>query len=205
MPAPGDTQPVMTERGEDMRARGRPEEDAVDAALLGAVARGDRAAFTRLHERHFSGLMRFLIRVSGRIEIAEEAACDTMLHVWRRAGDFRAESRVSTWIFGIGYRIAMNALRKAARERRRTEDVDDVGAETTDGYGDTVEALLRRRDLAAALASLSPELRAVVTLTYGYGYRIADIAAITGLPEGTVKSRMFHARSRLRAFLERTP
>ncbi|MGF1551838.1 MAG: RNA polymerase sigma factor [Paracoccaceae bacterium] len=200
-PARDEERARASTRGEEKVRASTHDEDAVDAELLAAVAYGDRAAFARLHERRFKAALRFLLRVTGRVEVAEEAACDAMLHVWRRAGDFRGESRVSTWIFGIAYRTAMNAVRKAERGERRVQGVEDLPAEVA-APEDGVETLLRRRQLAAALAALAPEQRALIELAYVHGYKLRDIAAITGLAEGTVKSRMFAARTRLRAVLE---
>ncbi len=170
-----------------------------DASLLAATARGDVAAFERLHRRFHARLFGFAVRITGRAEAAEEAVADTLMVVWRKAGDFRGDSRPSTWIFGIAYRIAMKARRRLAPEALH-EEVDERIADATTGP-ETIEALFERKRIAAALRRLPPEQRAAVELTYFHGYKLTEVAAIQDCPVGTVKTRMFQARAKLRAIL----
>ncbi|MEM6679592.1 MAG: sigma-70 family RNA polymerase sigma factor [Pseudomonadota bacterium] len=173
--------------------------DTSDAALLEATGAGDLAAFERLHRRFHRRLFGFAQRLTDRPELAEEVVSDTMLAVWRGASGFRGDSRPSTWIFGIAYRVAMRALSKTAHEKLHDEIDDEIEADRSGT--DEVETLMQRRHIVAALRSLPPHQRATVELTYFYGYRLTEIAEITGCPVGTVKTRMFHARARLKGLL----
>jgi RNA polymerase sigma-70 factor (ECF subfamily) len=90
------------------RFRVKPADDADqntdDIVCLAEIARGDRAAFERLYRRYYDRLFRFVLRVTGRINVAEDVINDTMMVIWRKAGEYRAAAKASTWIFGIAYR-----------------------------------------------------------------------------------------------------
>ncbi|MEM1346108.1 MAG: sigma-70 family RNA polymerase sigma factor [Pseudomonadota bacterium] len=180
--------------------RNEPTADATDKALLAATAKGDLAAFERLHQRYYGRINAFALRLTRRPELAEEVAGDTLMAVWKSAESFRGEAKPSTWILGIAYRMALRACRKAKRDALHDEIDDDLPAERTGS--EEVETLFQRKAIAAAMERLSPEQRATVELTYFYGYRLTEIAEITGCPVGTVKTRMFHARARLRELLK---
>ncbi|MEM9782893.1 MAG: sigma-70 family RNA polymerase sigma factor [Pseudomonadota bacterium] len=182
-----------------MVATGAGKDEQTDAALLAAVAEGDMRAFHRLHRRYHSRVHSFALRLVRRSDLADEAANDTMVTVWRQAGSFRGDARVSTWVFGIAYRTTLRALRRVARHEGHDEVDETIAAPHTGTQ--MVEAAFLSRDIASALEQLPVAQRATVVLTHHFGYRLSEIAAITGLPEGTVKSRMFHARSRLRELL----
>ncbi len=182
-------------------ARAKPAE--ADAALIAAVATGDIAAFERLHKRYHRRVFGFALRLTGRFDLAEEVVNDTMMTVWRKASGFEGRSKVSTWILGVAYRTAIKARRKSEPERLHDELDEQM---QTDRTGlDEIEIIFDRERIAAALQRLPIEQRAIVELTYHYGYKLAEIAQITECPVGTVKSRMFHARAKLRALLSERP
>jgi len=171
-----------------------------DIALLGRIVDGDRAAFDALYRHYYSRLMDFLTRMLNQRELAEEVVNDTMYAVWTGGASFGGRSRVSTWVFGIAYK---KALKRLARERRGTTTPfdEDLQLEAgTDPSADVDEAELQRR-FQAALAQLSPAHRSVVELTFLLEYSYEEAADIVGCPVNTVKTRMFHARARLRALL----
>ena len=146
-------------------------------------------------------LGRFLARLTPRRELVEEIVNDTMLVVWRKAGSFNRASRVSTWILGIAARRRLKALERAAPGHRHVE-TDELAAAPE---GNPEAAMMRedlRRRLIVALESLPPEQRQVVALAYFEDRSYAEIAAIAGCPVNTVKTRMFHARRRLKALLD---
>ncbi len=177
-----------------------PAADPVDRALLDAIAAGDRAAFAEFHRRHYRRLFRFLLRVTGDPARVEEALNDTMLAVWQGAGGFGGRARVLTWLFGIAWRQA----RKAERRDRRWRDmapIDDLPLADPHRLEDALETADLTAKLEAGFALLSPAHRAVVELTYYSGCDMAEAAAVLDCPVGTVKTRLFHARARLRAVL----
>lgn len=183
-----------------LRGLSKPQSpDETDAALLAATATGDVRAFERLYERFHKRLFGFAQRLTDRSDLADEVVTDTMMTVWRKAGAFEGRARPSTWIFGIAYRIARKAVSRMAPEHQ-TDPIDETLPAPRSG-GEEIDAMILRRQVAAALRRLPAEQRATVELTYYHGYRLTEIAAITGCPVGTVKTRMFQAREKLRALL----
>ena len=167
---------------------------ASDLALLTAVARRDRAAFSELYRVYQPRLHGYLRRMVASAVIVEEIVDDVMFVVWTDARKFRGSSAVSSWIFGIAYRKALTALRKEGRYQSPLvhQEKESAAAESA-----PVELEL----LHAGLAELSSEHRQVVELTYFCGYSYREIAEIAQCPVKTVKTRMFHARRRLKLLL----
>ena len=178
------------------RNPGSSRDEQSDEALLSAVAQADMSAFEQLHDRYFSKLMRFASRIVDNDSAAEEVASDTLMTVWRTAERFEGRSKPSTWMFGIAYRTALRARQKTMR-RKEDVELDEVMASSSDAS----EHVIQRTDLANALKRLTPEMRAVVELTYFNGYIYTEIAQILECPVGTVKTRMMAARKHLRKFL----
>ncbi len=169
--------------------------------LLRRVAAKDREAFERLYRHYHPRLFRFLFRFTRRVELVEEILNDVMFIVWQKAGGYEGRSRPSTWIFGIAYRRALKRLDRHQRIASRT--APEEAAEPIERR--QPEDLLSRKQLKEALhnalEAISAEQRAVVELTYFHGYSYREIAQIVECPVNTVKTRMFHARRRLRELL----
>ena len=190
-------------RGEHTEANARAGHRLADAAdeiaLIGQVAGGDMTAFETLFRRYYPRLRRFIEQKTRRPQLVDEILNDTMLVVWRKAGTFNLRSKLSTWIIGIALRRSLKAL----------EHVDDAIDFDLDAAASPAESgpeaqLLRqelRTQLSRALMSLSQEHRAVIELTYYEGCTYREIATIVGCPIDTVKTRMFHARRRLKSLL----
>jgi RNA polymerase sigma factor (sigma-70 family) len=170
-----------------------------DVLLIGRIARKELRAFEELYRVYYQRLTRFLINVLRRSQLVEEVLNDTMLVVWRNPEKYNGRSKVSTWIFAIAYRKALKAL------KRRDEPVEDRGAEARPSPEAGPEQQLERRQVQEALFNaineLSPDHRTVVDLTYFHELGYREIAEIMGCPVDTVKTRMFHARRRLRLAL----
>lgn len=168
-----------------------------ELALLRRINAGDRAAFRQLFLGYHRRLSRFLGQLTGDAQLIEELINDTMLVVWRKAGDFGARSRLSTWIFGIAYRLAMKALAAqpgAAADRGPPEDATSpIPLTATSPQREELQNLVE-----VALRALTPEQRALLELAYFVGYSYGEIAAIVDCPVNTVKTRLFRARERLR-------
>jgi RNA polymerase sigma-70 factor (ECF subfamily) len=176
-----------------------------EADLIRRIAGRDLAAFEELFHRYYRRVFAFVHRVIRRTDLVDEAVSDTLFAVWRQAADFDGRSRLSSWIFGIAYRRALKTLERDGRRRRGEIDLAEA-AETADpapGPEARAAASEAERDLARALAELPAEQRAVVELTFVAGCSYAEIGEILGCPVNTVKTRMFHARRRLRARLPR--
>jgi RNA polymerase sigma-70 factor (ECF subfamily) len=169
-----------------------------EAELLSRVARGDRDAFERLYRSYLPRLTRFLQQVMRRTSVVEEAINDTMLVVWRKAATYSGDSKVSTWIFAIAYRRGLKLLKRFDEPVSDEMDLSSPGEDATESG---VMQLELRAVLGAAMAQVSAEQRAVIELTYYQGCAYREIAEIMGCPVDTVKTRMFHARRRLRQLL----
>lgn len=181
---------------EKFRKPGRDWSQQSDQALLAAISKSEMPAFEELHKRYFPKLLRFAYRIVESDHTAEEVANDTLMTIWRTADRFEGRSKPSTWMFGIAYRIALKARQKMIR---RKEDV--LLEDALPGSDGEADLVIERTDLANALKRLSPEMRAVVELTYFNGYIYTEIAQILECPVGTVKTRMMNARKHLRNLL----
>ncbi|WP_138468830.1 RNA polymerase sigma factor [Poseidonocella sp. HB161398] len=166
-----------------------------DQLLLQAVARGEKAAMHALYQRHHDALYAFL---RGRCEdeaTAMDALQDAMMEVWRNAGRFSGKSSVRTWIFAI----ARNRLADRLRRGGRLSYVDEV-PETADTAPDAAAVMEASQDalrLRACLAGLKAAQRAVIRLAFYEELPYGEIAEIEGIPVGTVKTRIFHAKQAL--------
>jgi RNA polymerase sigma-70 factor (ECF subfamily) len=168
-----------------------------DTLLIVAIQSRDRAALTQLYLRYHRRLARFLARTTERREDIEEIINDTFMVVWTHATAFRSESLVSTWIIGIAYRLALRSLRR--QKRRFPEWSTGILVEQSPDPARNTE---ETNWLDCALGRLPVTLRTTVTLAYQMGFSVEEISQITKTPIGTVKSRMFHARLKLRDVAE---
>jgi RNA polymerase sigma factor (sigma-70 family) len=170
-----------------------------EVRLIRRIASGELRAFEVLYRIYHPRLTRFLANMLRRPELVEEVLNDTMLVVWRRADSFNGTSKVSTWIFAIAYRKALKALRGL------DEPVEDKNADFRESGAAGPEQQLGQRQVQEALLSamgeLSADHRAVVDFTYFHEIGYREIAEIMDCPVDTVKTRMFHARRRLKAML----
>ncbi|SEB13520.1 RNA polymerase sigma factor [Variovorax sp. YR216] len=174
--------------------------DRAEASLVARAAEGELQAFEQLYRAYHPRLTRFLDRLTRRPALVGELLNDTMLVVWNRAASYNGQSKVSTWIFAIGYRKAMKALSRLD-EPLPDEPDDDQPAppESSPEYHAARSQI--REVLAQALDHLSFEQRAIVHLAYFHGIGCREISDIVGCPVDTVKTRMFHARRRLKTLL----
>jgi RNA polymerase sigma-70 factor (ECF subfamily) len=181
------------------RGAGEPDE-----RLLAAVAGGDSQALTELYERYAGPLFGFLVRLAGDRTVAEEILQDTLLAVWRSAASYGGRSSVRTWLFGVARRQAHNRLRTwRSGSRPPTADLDEAGDPPEPGPGPE-EQVLAAADAAmvtAALDRLAAHHREVLVLAFVADLPQAEIAAVLGVPVGTVKSRLHHAKAALAAIL----
>jgi RNA polymerase sigma-70 factor (ECF subfamily) len=194
---------------------GSSAEDGVeptDAELLRAHADGDPDAFGQLFARHRDRLWAVALRTMGNPEDAADGLQDGLIAAYRRAGSFRGEAAVTTWL----HRVVVNACldRIRAAKVRRTEvlpdDLEEYGdrgsrVSAEPGSEDPAEHAVRderRRQVLDALATLPAEQRAALVLVDMEGYPVAEVAAMLGCAVGTVKSRCSRGRARLAQLLE---
>jgi len=168
--------------------------NAAEALLLRRVAASDRGAFDELFQNYYSRLFSFLFRLTRSHGAAEELANDVLLTLWKDAGRFRGESKVSTWIFGIAYRQALAHLRK--RKLKLVSILDDAAM-----VGES-DAQFEREDwVRQGIEALPPKQKLAVMLVYFLGLSCEETATAIGVPVSTVKTRMFHARKKMKEHL----
>jgi RNA polymerase sigma-70 factor, ECF subfamily len=168
-----------------------------DTELLRRHVAGDSEAFGELFRRHRDRLWAVALRTIGDPEEASDALQDAMISAFRRAGDFRGDSAVTTWLHRIVVNACLDRLRrKAARPAVSAGDEQAFEALVAQG-SDPARATDTRLDLNAALQILPPQQRAALLVVDMLGYSVADAAIILDTSQGTVKSRCARARARL--------
>jgi RNA polymerase sigma-70 factor (ECF subfamily) len=167
-----------------------------DAALVARIAAGDQQAFAEFYGAYRRRLARFLGRFLTAPEVIDELINDVMFVVWQDAARFELRSRVSTWVFGIAWRKALKAL----EQQKRGRVLQHLSVEFELPVQES-SALEKREWLRRGLDLLAPEQRLVVELTFFMGCSYNEIAEIADCPVNTVKTRMFHARHKLRKIL----
>ena len=172
-----------------------------DEVLIGRIAGGDRLAMQVLFARHHVRVYRFVLRLVRNEAAAEDLISEVFLDVWRQAAKFEGRSAVSTWILSMARFKALSSLR-----RRTEEALDDETAGTIEDTDDDPETALAKKDKGAALRQclerLSAEHREIVDLVYYHEKSVAEVSSIVGIPEATVKTRMFYARKKLSELLK---
>ncbi|MBA2278343.1 MAG: sigma-70 family RNA polymerase sigma factor [Chloroflexia bacterium] len=182
-----------------------------DQELIDRVVAGDLEAFEALYDRHADVVFRYLVRVMGDRQIAENLLQEAFVRAWRHAPTYRAErGQVRSWLFGIAHHVALHELRS---QRRRPQGIQLAGdrdaqaavervREPAPGPAEAAWAAVRRADLVRALDQLPPNQRQVIEL-YAIGYTQSEIATSTDHPLGTVKTWMRRGLLHLRETLER--
>ena len=167
-----------------------------DEVLIGRIANGDRLAMQVLYVRHHVRVFRFVVRLVRDEATAEDLISEVFLDVWRQAGRFEGRSAVSTWMLAIARFKALSALR-----RRPDQELDEETAGAIEDPSDDPAAALEKKDkstmLRKCLTGLSAEHREIIDLVYYHEKSVEEVAEIVGIPENTVKTRMFYARKRL--------
>ena len=157
-----------------------------DETLVQLIASGDKKALQVLFARHNVRVFRFVLRFLG----------DESVDVWRQADRFESRSQVSTWLMAIARNKALSVLR-----RRTTEELDEEVAEFIEDPADNPEVTMQKTQrnavLQDCLGQLSPAHREIVDLVYYHEKSIDEVAEIIGVPQNTVKTRMFYARKRI--------
>jgi RNA polymerase sigma-70 factor (ECF subfamily) len=167
-----------------------------DEMLLQGIAGGGRTAMHVLYSRHNVRVYRFILRMVRDVTTAEDLVSQVFLDVWRTAGQFEGRAQVSTWLLSIARFKALTALRQRRHEDIEQEDVLEIADEA-----DTPEVSLDRRNtsaiLRACVAKLSPAHREIINLVYYHEKSVEEAGEIIGIPQSTVKTRMFYARKQL--------
>jgi RNA polymerase sigma-70 factor (ECF subfamily) len=167
-----------------------------DNDLLVRIRAGDPLALKALYGRHHVKIFRFALRLLRSEPSAEDVVSEVFIDVWRNAANFEGRSEASTWLLAIARNKAYSLLR-----RRKEDELDEDAAAAIEDASDNPEVTLQKKSkgdlLRACLDKLRAQHREVIDLVYYHDKSVEDVALIVGAPEGTVKTRMFHARKRL--------
>lgn len=167
-----------------------------DKELIRRIASRDQSAMSALYARHHVRLYRYLVRLVRNEAVAEELMNEVFLESWRKADRFEGRSAVSTWLIAIAHNRAVSVMRK-----RGEEAIDDTVVAQLADEDDTPEVVSQKRSKAevmrACMEQLSADHREIIDLVYYHDKSILEAAEIIGIPENTVKTRMFYARKKL--------
>lgn len=184
------------------RQEARSEEG--DRALLERVAAGEKDALAELYRAYERRVYAFIQKKLNDPFESADLLHNVFLEVWRSAGRYQGRSKVSTWILGIAFNKTMDRLRQK-RPRSLDEDGEDykeIPSEEPDAF-DLIDKAEEAKEVRYCLEKLSPVQRSVVELTFYREMTYGEIAEVVGAPEGTVKTRMFHAKQALKECLAR--
>jgi len=174
------------------------------AVLLRRMVAGDESALTVLHARLNRRIYAFALRRLSDPDLAEEVVVETLYETWRHAGRFEGRSKVSTWVLGIAHHKAMDKLR--ANGTRQYEDLGEEAEQIADPAPDTYTRIAQRQQgeqIRACMDTLPDEQREALLLVFYEDMTLGEVAVVQSCPENTVKTRLFHARRKMRECLER--
>jgi len=172
-----------------------------DYSLLQRLRSGDRAAIDSVVDRYSKPLFAFIVRMTGEREAAEDVFQETWIRVVRNIGSFRGESKFSTWLFQIALNLCRNLARQAAR--RTYVAIEEAGTLSVEAEAEESDPFKARR-IRKLVDSLPEKMREVIVLRFYHEKTDQEIVEITGLPAGTVKSRIFRGIKVLREKIETT-
>ncbi|MDX6289650.1 MAG: polymerase sigma-70 factor, subfamily [Blastocatellia bacterium] len=179
-------------------------QQATDEQLLEEAANGDTAAFQILYERYRSPIFRFAYRLLGSVEAAEDVAHDCFLGLIKEPGRFDpSRASLRTYLYAAARNQAAKRYQSFGRETALEELVEEP--QSADRQGPMAQVLDGELagEVERAIASLPPLQREALVLFEYENLSLAEIAAVVGADSGTVKSRLFRARERLRVRLDR--
>jgi RNA polymerase sigma-70 factor (ECF subfamily) len=167
-----------------------------DDLLLKRLAGGDQQALKLLFMRNSPRIYRFVQRLVRNEAVAEELTNEVFIDVWRGAKGFAGQSSATTWMFTIARNKAFSHLRRRREETMPEDGMDEI-ADTAPDPEVSVLVDNKAAALRKCIDALPLDHRTVVDLVYYQEMSVADVAVVVGVPEGTVKTRLFNARKKL--------
>jgi RNA polymerase sigma-70 factor (ECF subfamily) len=191
-------------------------DETTEARFIERLIARDERAFNELVQAYEQRVFRLLLRMLGRRDEAEDMAQEVFVQVFKAIGTFRGDSRLSTWIYRIAVNLCKNRMKYLSRRHSAEQDELEPAAERLPlseakgvTHGETtrpdqlVEGFQLERVVQACIAELEPDFREVLVLRDVEDLTYEELCEVTGLPEGTVKSRLHRARGMLKAAVGR--
>lgn len=173
-----------------------------DTVLVQRIGRGDRRAMKAFYDRHQAGLHAFVrIRIGDAFE-ASDVLQETFLEVWRNADRFRGASAPRTWLYGIARNKAVDRIRRAGRTTLREAPDETIPDEAPSALS-VIEAAADAAQVRDCIAKLTPAQQSAVRLTFYDDLSYPEAAEVEGVPVGTIKTRIHHAKKLLMHCLTR--
>jgi RNA polymerase sigma-70 factor (ECF subfamily) len=173
-----------------------------DCELMARVARRDAVALEALYMRHQPRVFRFITRIVRDQAVAEELTNEVFVDVWQHARSYEGRSLATTWLLSIAHNRAISALRK-----RRDESWDEDEAAGLRDEADISDVVMQKAEKATILRkcinALPAEYREILDLVYYHELSVSEAGSVLGIPEGTVKTRLFTARRRLSELMKK--
>lgn len=163
--------------------------------LIEQIAQGDKQALAALYRALERPVYKFIVSRLNDPHEANDILHEVFMDVWRSAGRFEGRSKVQTWIFGIAYRKSIDVMRKRGRM-----DLTDETPDMADDSPDQETCLAAGQEAAHVrhcLETLEDDHRSAITLAFYQDMTYGEIAEVAGVPEGTIKTRIFHAKKLL--------
>jgi RNA polymerase sigma-70 factor (ECF subfamily) len=192
---------MATNLAHDAGRGGTAMQAADDRQLIERIASQDQTALRVLFARHQVRVFRFIVRMTRNEAVAEELTNEVFLEVWRHARNYEGRASALTWVLSIAHNRTVSTLRK-----RRDEALDEDAASEIEDPDDDPEVTAQKTDKSAVMRRCMEQLTAdhleIIDLVYYQEMSISEASAIIGIPENTVKTRMFYARKRLSELLK---
>ncbi len=186
-----------------MRGAATPSTPATDLELAQRCGRGDPDAFEQLYRAHAGRLYTLIVRMVASAETAEDLLQEVFLTAFRKAGNFRGDSSLGTWLYRMAVNHCLDYLRgRHSKMAKTTDSLDEEGMAEPAAAAPLVASSIHRLDLERAIQRLPDGCRTAFVLHDVEGYEHNEIAKLLGISEGTSKSQVHKARVKLRAMLK---
>jgi RNA polymerase sigma-70 factor, ECF subfamily len=174
-------------------------DNAEALALLAKIAQGDEQAFQALYRKVSRTVYAFALQRMSDAAGAEEIVVDTLLDVWKQPQRFRGEAKFSTWLLSIARNKVIDRYRAKGPDHEDIQDfAETLPADLSSDAFNQVADQQRREGVAHCLEKLSEEHRECLHLVYFEGMTVGEVSQVQAVPENTVKTRLFHARSKIK-------
>lgn len=173
------------------------------SALLSEIGKGNESAMKTLYTAYSRRVYVFAHNRLRDHGAAEEVVVDTMHAVWRHPDRFRGESKFSTWLLGIARYKLLTIMRQRKQDPEQIEDYEDDLPSEDAGAFETLAQQQRHEGVRLCMDKLPDEQRECLHLVFYEGCSLAEVATVQACPENTVKTRLFHARKKIKRCLQR--